>query len=276
LPTTQSIANQKQFETWLHKIGWLQDGCLRNLRTQPASAEQNRKDYPQLITLQLSMQTNNAYLANKVRISKCYEIDAKNIRKYELLHPGHIKNHCSEGFDLVESDTPISFRLDVPGRLEIHCSRLEIRELPALHEKIEPAPSDLEISAIIHDHEMPTPNQWQKLFAKQDLQVAWHMYGGGFRATASVPRTQYDGWYLQQEGRLTKTNQGLFFLTCKQTDDGFKLVITNANASKALWGRLLEVLSEFPTSEIRSGNCLFSQNSLKRYIKIGESVLAEL
>ena len=261
------VKTNKQFEDWLVEHNWLTDCRILLADPEPTATTSP----PKTITLEVAYQIAGNYRAYSSRTSRVFRIRPTGVLRYELSGSNSTSpNHWSEGLELVESRSCVSFQIDTPGIMTLHCNSLTIEELPNLVETVEPWISDREIFATVTGAELPTPEQWLSLFKDHDQDVNWHMYKSEPRDVGSITTSDYVGWFVQTSEGLDEQHQGVFFSECKPTNDGFRIALQNAGASDILWRALAEIVGEFRGVRIACGNCEFDGSEWLEYLNHGK------
>jgi len=263
----KKIKLRSEFEKWVETNYYFEDARMLHLEPIPGI---NNNELPSNIVMELAYQIEGNYKAYSVRKSRVFRLIFSSIAEYKLLgDEPYNPEHWSECMEIIESNLPIAFLIDVPGRLTLTCNEVNIEELPLLIEKVQPWLSNREIYAEINSMLMPTPEDWIQLFANYNHTVVWHYYKGEPVHVSNVPISNYVGWFLQEPNTLDFDHQGIFFFTCAPNNLGFNLHIENHNASGSLWASVQKVIGNFKNAKINCGNCEFDNQQWLDYIENG-------
>jgi hypothetical protein len=249
------LDTRTRFEQWLSENDWFEDARVLSLKPFP---NPERRLIPLTVNMEIAYQIEGNYKAYSTRISRVFQLIATGIQEYQLSTGDTFSSeHWSNGIEILESDSPIAFQMDIPGTLTLCCEMLAVEQLPDLVETVRPWLSDRDVAAKIPASAMPSPEEWIRLFKKHNLNVAWHIYGSESKPTSEVPPSDYEGWFLQVPEELCDEHQGLFFFGCKPDSVGFSVNIHNHNASTLLWHTAEVIIGQFQDVEVHCGNCEF-------------------
>ena len=250
-----TLDTRTEFDRWLTEHHGFEDGRLLSLTPLP---RREQSFLPSTVTFELAYQVEGNYKANSTRASRVFRLHASGIHEYHLSEGGSLSpEHWSEGIELLESGSPIAFRVDAPATLTLCCARVLVEELPRLVETVKPWISDHDVYVKVSSATMPSPAEWVKLFERYGQCVAWHVYRGEPGLVPEVPQSDYTGWFLQAPEALDEKHQGLFFFYCKPEGVDFVVHLQNHGASTLLWRAAMVILGQFPDAEVHCGNCEF-------------------
>ena len=250
-----TIDTPAKFEQWLTENGWFEDARILSIAPLPKSEQDS---LPSTVTVELAYQIKGNHKAHSTRVSRAFRLVANDINEYHMSGDGSFTpEHWSEGIEILESDSVIAFKIDVPAILTLRCGVVTVEALPNLIETVKPWLSDREVYAKILSATLPTPAEWVNMFERFNQNVSWHIYGGESRPHSEVPQSNYEGWFLQIPEALDEKHQGVFFFACKPNGDGFRVQVKNHGASESLWHATMVILGQFKDVEVRCGNCEF-------------------
>lgn len=112
-------------------------------------------------------------------------------------------------------------------------------------------------SVLISGGDLPTPEEWIEMFAKNKINVAWRQYAQDVSSVDSVPSQDYQGWYLQEMHRICKTAEGLNFKEVMIFSDCFRLSFEKKQFNKKAWICLMKILVRYNKVFIQSGEKFF-------------------
>ena len=117
------------------------------------------------------------------------------------------------------------------------------------------------LSVLISGSDLPTPEEWIEMFAKNKINVAWRRYARDVSNVDSVPIQNYRGWYLQEMHRICKTVGGLEFKEVLIFSDCIRLSFEKMEFNKKAWICLMKILVRYNKVLIQSGEKFFSQKA---------------
>jgi len=250
-----NISSAKALQEWLKGNDWFQDSRVLELNPRP---ESSLNPMPSEVTIDIASYAGGDHNENSKRMWRVFRLRATGIDEYRLEAGGTIsEEHWSEGVEILDSQSPISLRFDLPGALTLRCAQITVEERPQFVETVKPWLSDWEVSARISSGSVPTPKEWLGLFKRHNQSPSWRTYGSESRPAHNVPEKDYEGWFLQApDGQQER--QGIFFFSCKPQAQGFSVHLQNQGASRVLWRAAMNILGEFKDVEIKCGNRKFS------------------
>jgi hypothetical protein len=251
----RKLHTNSELESWLSQNGPFEDCYIIHLEPLPRD---EGSPTPPNVTIEIAYQIEGDNKAHSKRVSRVFRLSASGIQRYSFTEDGqYFPEHCSEGIDVLDDCSVIGLQIDVPSRLTLVCSSVVVQELPHLVETVEPWLSELEVNAVVHNSAIPSPQHWIDWFKDLGLFLAWHTYGGDLNRPEDVPKSDYQGWYLQNPEELDYDHQGIFFYSIKPVGTGFSVQIQNHGASPRLWLAAEKIFGQFVNATIRCGNCEF-------------------
>ncbi|MGA7698961.1 MAG: hypothetical protein WCB27_05105 [Thermoguttaceae bacterium] len=259
---TQLITSKPQLEAWLSENGMFEDSMV--LVLDPMPSEQSTT--PCSVILELAL--GGWGEAGQLRTIQVSRVTASGVKQWSLQPIAAFDpDNCVQGVDLFDSGDDLGITLDVPGELRLVCTELEICQNER-KQKIEPWLDNCSMSAQTTTQPYPLPSDWIEWFKAHGQEVVWRCYGGESVPEGKVPRDS-TGWFLQSPERLSSSNGGLFFYTCRVTGGEFLVNLQNSGVSDALWTAARRVLAMIPSVSILCGNCRFSKDSWLRHLNEG-------
>ena len=267
-PTTL-IRNNDEFADWLESVGWLRDCYVRSV-----SPAREINDTEKILHghLTISLPVTGSYEAGAELTSREFLFECEAPTKWALPKPVYvIADHCSEGIDLIETESGCAFCIDVPSSLEVHCSQVIVKEQPLRTERNTPWLNRTVAVVTLIDRSRPSPHEWIELFQSRGIDVAWRYYCGEPKDPRSVP-DDYEGWFLQRRELVDSTTGGLQFLSCKPFGSwGCSLSLHDEQKSGELLVEVILTLISLGELSIRSGNCSkLSADQWRAWIESGE------
>jgi len=99
------------------------------------------------------------------------------------------------------------------------------------------------------------------------MTVSWRYLGS--EALEPFDPTEYEGWYLQEPGRIASSQTGLFFFVCRVRDGALVVQWQKGDMSEELWHAAKRVIGQFAPAEVWCGNCRFSSSEWLRFVQDG-------
>lgn len=249
------IRTADQLHRWLDENYGFEDGHVLGLSPEPSRAGDQA---PSRASLELAYRVAGGYEAGGTRTLRVVRVETIGVREWTLETADPYRpDHCIEGVDTIESGDGLGLTLDVPGRLILVCSELDVQPLPDRTEAIMPRASDRGFSAVVPGRPCPTPAQWIEWLNRLGLQAVWRRYGGEAEPASHVPR-DYTGWFLQEPERIAESPAGLFFFHCGLNEAGdlaIHLQTYYDDDAHELWVGSGRVIGSMPGTVVRCGNC---------------------
>lgn len=120
-----------------------------------------------------------------------------------------------------------------------------------------------ELTIIVRGTSMPSPADWETWFKKLNIDVGWRHFSGEQIPAERVPQMSYEGWYLQEISKISKTKQGLFFEQSVIYPDSFKITVQKKEVSRKIWNTYLRLTASLDTMFIQSRNKTFRNTEWK-------------
>ncbi|WP_437711744.1 hypothetical protein WMF45_41200 [Sorangium sp. So ce448] len=223
--------------------------------------------------MSLWIQVGGGYRAGEQRVVRQLELRAMDIEHYSVAESGYVPGHCCEGFEVLEHSPALAFELDVPGSLQLRCSRIEIHEI----ERVETVPAwfsergfDAHLPA-----PPPSPAEWRRLFSGYSVAVTWRCYGGPPAEPDSVP-ADYTGWFIQTIERVPMTTGGLFVSSYRDARPGGITLELNDPGARVLWVVAGVIVSEISGVEVSCGNVTLTGAAWREHLASTYPALEEL
>ncbi len=256
-----------EFAAWLDAHTWFEDAEAVELVTVPNGLD----DAADGVRLVLAELVQGTYEAGTTRTLRDYALTAVAVSSStvgpELVFAA---GNCCTGIELLDETAGVAFRIEVPGSLEIRCGSLEIGVRGEWSESVRPWLSEREFGATISGLDVPPPDEWVRRFREQGAAVCWRVYGGEPEPT---PRhaSDYVGWFLQSPERVSSTDGGLLFFACtrRNGDLAVQWQRSGDDVTDELWQAAKYVLGAFDAASVWSGNCRFSPDEWRSYLKSG-------
>ncbi len=253
---------------WLDEHTWFVHAEPQELMLIPPTIGASRPG----LRLVLTDVVRSSHVAGKLRTLRDYILFAEGVESYTDGEAApFVVGHCSEGFEVEDSEHGIAFAIDVPGRLFVRCRALTIDALPERTDVVRAQPSDREVRAIMAGLDVPRPSEWLERFRSQGLEVCWRTYDGPAEAGPSRA-DQYSGWLLQLPARVPTTKAGLLFRSCR--NQGAALEVhwerSGNDVTDELWRAARLVLAGFDGARVLNGNCEFSSKEWRLFCASGE------
>lgn len=248
-------------QSWLANNEWLQGAIVERLAPPPTSPPGS--SLPGSVRMSLLLQIGGSVRAGEQRVVRQIELHALGVVQYSLSGGDDIPGHCCEGADMLEDSPALAFELDVPGRLQLRCSTIEVHEV----ERGETVPAWF--SERNFDAQMPgsppSPAAWCQLFAGYRVVVTWRYYGGPPTEPGNVP-SNYTGWFIQTIERVNMTTGGLFVFSYRDARPGGITLELNDPGARVLWVVAGVIVSEIPGVEVRCGNTTLTGAAWRQHL----------
>lgn len=253
-----------ELEAWLDENGRLDGTEIKELSPHPSE----RVSATTSIRIELIDQLAGTHEAGTQRNIRDVILTANAVEFSNLgpdLYLG--EGHHSDGIELLEAEGLIAFEIDVPDRLEIRCGELLVEISDEKTDITKPWVSDLELSVTVQGRNLPDPDEWRSWFASAGEEVLWRIFGSEAVERPVDPK-DYSGWFLQKRDMIANSQQGLFFFSCRQTENGFSVHLQIENEDdQDLFEAAKRVVATFENAEVSCGNCRFTSAEWRVYVK---------
>jgi hypothetical protein len=246
----------RSFETWADEHSGFEDAMVRSI--VPASRDVGASP-PEQAELELAYQVGGGYRAGDVRTLRRVRLTFRGLERFGFDSArDHFTDHWSQGLEPLQSESPIAFAIDTPGRLIIEASAVEIENLPDWQEEIAPWESEREVFLVLSG-DLPTPERLLDLCVQETgIDVCWRVYGGEEQPAGEVPMDGYDGWFLQQPKHIHHCRGGVM-LGIGQRGSGaspVRMTLTNVepDGNMVLWAVVLQAFASLGIASAHCGN----------------------
>lgn len=143
-----------------------------------------------------------------------------------------------------------------------------IIEQEVIKTTFEPWLSDRNIFVEAPLEAVPILSFWKERFKEYGFDILFRFYGGKGMQPEELPYPDYSGYFIQLADRIKETDQGLFISSVSQKDRVVSMHFEKEDAHlNELWTVLTKILSDIPQVKLKSGNCEFSANEWKDYLR---------
>jgi hypothetical protein len=201
---TSADAQAKAFE----EFGWFEGGQCTSVSPPPGDARM-----PECVELVLRDFGTGGLEPGDMRTYCVLKLTATGVQEwsFEGQKFNHVPDHVTEGAEPVETPAGFGFTVDVPTAVRLVASSFEFERLPDVTEAVASWTSDRELHVTAPGAKLPAPAQWVEALIREDVEVAWRIYGDATTPTEDVPKEDYVGWFLARPSRLNEDDGGLFF-----------------------------------------------------------------
>ncbi|WP_437782051.1 hypothetical protein [Sorangium sp. So ce1097] len=265
------LRSSADLQSWLTDNAWLQDAVVERL--DPPTTSGLGSSLPGSVRLSLWIQVGGSYRAGEQRVVRQLELRAMDIQHYSVSESGYVPGHCCEGAEVLEHSPALAFELDVPGALQLRCSRIEVHEV----ERVETVPARFSEWGFHAQFPgpPPSPTEWCQLFSGYSVAVTWRYYGGPPVEPDSVP-ADYTGWFIETVERVPMTAGGLFVYSYRDARPGGITLELNEPGARVLWVVAGAIVSEIPGVEVHCGNVTLTGAAWREHLASTYPALEEL
>lgn len=208
------------------------------------------------MAIDLALQISGGWRVGQTRRWRRVRLHGLGVARCELDSEGVFSpTHGSRGIDpLAAPAGRIRFTVDVPGRLVVECSSLEVEDLANEEEVVAPWEREREAFLDLSGPPPPSTEISARCFAQSKVVVVWRILGGEACAARDVPTSGYDGWFLQTPDRIARVNGGVMLMIApKGEHTGIRLTNWDQQNPR-LWGAVLLAFASFSVVGASCGN----------------------
>src|SRR5574337_763276 len=177
-------------------------------------------------------------------------------------------NNYISGIYLLEVESGICLEISETARL--HCNSITVEQLEKISVMNQPWAEDKRFSWSAKLDFIPKPEFWINALADYGHNVSFRYYSCGLKKTPEVPYPDYQGYYLQEPGRIPVNQEGIFIPHLTFDSGRVRGAFEKKDPElEKIWIDLANVIGNLQDSTVYCGNCRFTGAEWIEYLENG-------
>jgi hypothetical protein len=251
-----NVKTYNELENWLSENFNFEDANILSIEKSP-------------LKIRIGYNIDGNFKANSKRSIRVFELIPSGIKEWtydeRLFTPS--EDHYLECIEPVEILDGVGFEIYTPS-IRLVADAIEINEKETIETTFKPWTSETDVFVDTELKEIPRPIFWKERLMEYGHNILYRYYCGEARQPEQLPYPDYTGYYIQLENKIDTTREGIFIQFLTKDDRGIHILFVNKDETlNVVWNDLKNIIGDLPGVIIHSGNCEFTGNEWKQFLK---------